>query len=213
TALDTEDPFIRRLVARKMRLLAEGREADRAPDDAALEAYLDLHADRYREPERTSLWHVFVSSARGTAGERDARALLARLRADATPTTGRLGDPFPFGAYVRAESPRELAKHFGETFAAGVARPPVRAWAGPGALLRPALPPDCRVTGTPTEVQDVESVTTRWSARCDDGGLVGRTIGVDGLVAGKNDALLRVTLADGRVVKSVLRAATPRLTI
>ena len=131
--LDREDLFIRRMLATKMRLLAERREADPAPDDAALEAYLDLHADRYREPERTSLRHVFVSSARGTACERDARALLARLRADATPpaTSARLGDPFPFGAYVRAESPRELAKHFGETFAAGVARLPVGEWAGP----------------------------------------------------------------------------------
>src|SRR5439155_84193 len=121
----------RRILATKMRLLAERREADPAPDDAALEAYLDLHADRYREPERTSLWHVFVSSARGTACERDARALLARLRADAMPTTAPLGDPFPFGAYVRAASPRELAQHFGEAFAAGVARLPVGEWAGP----------------------------------------------------------------------------------
>src|SRR5207237_288752 len=78
--LDREDLFIRRMLATKMRLLAERREADPAPDDAALEAYLDLHADRYREPERTSLWHVFVSSARGTACERAARALPARVR-------------------------------------------------------------------------------------------------------------------------------------
>src|SRR5439155_24742538 len=62
---------------------------------------------------------------------RDARALLARLRADAMPTTAPLGDPFPFGAYVRAVSPHELGKHFGETFAAGVARLPVGEWAGP----------------------------------------------------------------------------------
>src|SRR5947199_229308 len=123
--------FTRGMLVTKMRLLAERREADPAPDDAALEAYLDLHADRYREPERTSLWHVFVSSARGTACERDARALLARLRADAMPTTAPLGDPFPFGAYVRAASPRELAQHFGEAFAAGVARLPVGEWAGP----------------------------------------------------------------------------------
>jgi len=129
--LDREDLFIRRMLATKMRLLAERGEEDPAPDDAALEAYLDLHADHYREPERTSLWHVFVSSARGAACERDARALLARLRADAMPTTAPLGDPFPFGAYVRAASPRELAKHFGGTFAAGVARLPVGEWAGP----------------------------------------------------------------------------------
>ena len=83
----------------------------------------------------------------------------------------------------------------------------------PGAVLRPALPADCRPTGRPTEAQDAESVTIRSTVRCDGAGLVGREIGVDGLVAGKSDALLRVTLADGRVVKSVLRAAAPRLTV
>jgi len=131
--LDRDDLFVRRMLATKMRLLAERGDEDPAPDEAALQAYLDRHADGYREPERTSLWHVFVSSARGPACERDARARLAVLRRDATPpaAAASLGDPFPFGAYVRAESARELAKNFGETFAAAVARLPVGEWAGP----------------------------------------------------------------------------------
>ncbi|TMA35501.1 MAG: peptidyl-prolyl cis-trans isomerase [Deltaproteobacteria bacterium] len=131
--LDREDLFIRRMLTTKMRLLAERAEDDPAPDETALQAHLDRHADRYREPERTSLWHVFVSSARGAAGGREARALLAELRREATPptTSASRGDPFPFGAHVRAASPRDLAKQFGEPFAASVARLPVGEWAGP----------------------------------------------------------------------------------
>src|SRR5262245_9810991 len=82
----------------------------------------------------------------------------------------------------------------------------------PGAALRPVLPPDCATTGAPIAEDAVESTVTRWRARCAQT-LVGREVGVDGLVAGKNDALVRVTLVDGRVVKSVLRANASRLTI
>src|SRR2546427_337241 len=42
--LDREDLFIRRMLAMKMQLLAERGEEEPAPDDAALEAYPDLHA-------------------------------------------------------------------------------------------------------------------------------------------------------------------------
>ena len=131
--LDREDLFVRRMLTTKMRLLAERGDEGPAPDDAVLQAHLDRHADRYREPERTSLWHVFVSSARGTACEHEARARLAELRREPTPpaTGASRGDSFPFGAHVVAASPRELAKQFGETFAAGVARLPVGEWAGP----------------------------------------------------------------------------------
>ena len=85
-------------------------------------------------------------------------------------------------------------------------------FAVPGAALRPVLPPDCVMVGAPIAEDGVESTITRWTARCARP-LVGREVGVDGLVAGKNDALVRVTLADGRAVKSVLRASAPRLTV
>jgi len=128
--LERDDLFIRRMLTTKMRLLAERGEDAPAPDDAELQAYLDRHADRYREPARTSLRHVFVSSARGPTCERDARALLVRLRAPATPPPA-LGDPFPGGAHVRGASPHDLARQFGEAFATAVAQLPVGEWAGP----------------------------------------------------------------------------------
>ncbi len=81
-----------------------------------------------------------------------------------------------------------------------------------GAALEPALPPDCVAETPPANTAATDSITTRWTAHC-PGGLVGREVGVDGLATGKTDALVRIMLADGRVVQGVLRAGEPRLTI
>ena len=83
-----------------------------------------------------------------------------------------------------------------------------------GTELRPILPPACTVTGgPPTSTEDTESLTTRWRVDCGDAGLVGTRIGVDGLAASKTDALLRLELADGRSVDTVLRANEPEFVV
>ncbi len=81
-----------------------------------------------------------------------------------------------------------------------------------GAALEPVLPPDCVAETPPADTAATDSITTRWTAHC-PGGLVGREVGVDGLATGKTDALVRIMLADGRVVQGVLRAGEPRLAI
>ena len=83
----------------------------------------------------------------------------------------------------------------------------------PGATLRPVLPSECVADTEPSETAAADSITARWTARCGPGGLVGSEVGVDGLATGKTDALVRVTLADGRVVQGVLRGSEPRLRI
>jgi hydrogenase/urease accessory protein HupE len=83
----------------------------------------------------------------------------------------------------------------------------------PGSDLRPALPADCTVATPPTLSEEDASVTARWRVACAGGGLVGREIGVEDLAAAKTDALLHVTLADGRVIQTVLRAREPTFVI
>jgi hydrogenase/urease accessory protein HupE len=82
-----------------------------------------------------------------------------------------------------------------------------------GSTLRPILPAECLADRAPAETAGADSITARWTARCGPGGLAGRDVGVDGLATGKTDALVRVTLADGRLVQGVLRAGEPRLLI
>ncbi len=82
-----------------------------------------------------------------------------------------------------------------------------------GAELRPILPAECPVTQREEISEGDDSVTTRWRIDCGSSGLVGRTVGVDGLAAAKTDALVRLELADGRSVDTVLRAREPELRI
>lgn len=83
-----------------------------------------------------------------------------------------------------------------------------------GSEIRPVLPAHCRVTGgPPTTAEDDESLTTRWRVDCGDAGIVGARVGVEGLAAAKTDALLRLELADGRSVDTVLRANEPEIVV
>ncbi len=77
--------------------------------------------------------------------------------------------------------------------------------ARPGAAVLPELPASCRAQGAPTLATDASSATLRWLAQCPPGGLQGARVGVLGLRESGTDALLRVKLANGEVVRTVLR--------
>jgi hydrogenase/urease accessory protein HupE len=82
-----------------------------------------------------------------------------------------------------------------------------------GTELRPILPAACTADGPPTTTEDMESLTTRWRVACGSADLVGTRVGVDGLAGAKTDALVRLELADGRSVDTVLRASDPALVV
>lgn len=82
-----------------------------------------------------------------------------------------------------------------------------------GSELEPVLPEDCPVTHRDDPTDDDESRTTRFRLDCGRAGLVGKRVGVDGLGRAKTDALLRLELADGRTVDTVLRSGEPTLVV
>ena len=83
-----------------------------------------------------------------------------------------------------------------------------------GSDIRPLLPDACPALSDPRVAEDEQSVTLHWTIDCLDGqGLVGRRVGVSGLEATRVDVLVRVTLDDGRVVSTVLRAGDPEFVI
>ncbi len=82
-----------------------------------------------------------------------------------------------------------------------------------GAELRPILPAECPVTQREEISEGEDSVTTRWRIACGSQGLVGRKVGIEGLAAAKTDALVRLELADGRAVDTVLRARASELVV
>jgi len=80
------------------------------------------------------------------------------------------------------------------------------------ALLVPRLPASCeRISPSRVAVEGGGRVE-RFQLRCADG-VVGRDVGIGGLRENAIDALLRVELADGRAIQSVLRAGNASLTI
>jgi hypothetical protein len=81
----------------------------------------------------------------------------------------------------------------------------------PGAPVVPELP--CRMRETPVVATDATSATFTWSADCGARGLRGRELRMRGLRESGTDALLRVQLADGELVRSVLRAGDARFVV
>ena len=83
----------------------------------------------------------------------------------------------------------------------------------PGAEVTPVLPPQCRDESAPKATSDGDSITRTWTVQCGTNGLVGERVGFTGLEVARIDALIRITLADGRLIRGVVRGATPLLTV
>ena len=82
----------------------------------------------------------------------------------------------------------------------------------PGVQLAPALPESCSTKTGSTYAREGTGVVERFSVTCPDS-LVGGKVGIRGLEASRPDALLRVVLADGRSIQSVLRRTESSLLI
>jgi hydrogenase/urease accessory protein HupE len=82
-----------------------------------------------------------------------------------------------------------------------------------GAELEPVLPARCRDVGPRAATEEGAGVWTRWAVDCGPGGLVGEQVGVAGPGSRTLPALVRVVLADGRVVQGVVSPGRPVLTV
>ena len=98
-------------------------------------------------------------------------------------------------------------------FAARWKEPAVRAR---GTSLRPVLPTGCTGMGMPEVRSDPTNLNAgavaEWTVSC-AGGLVGKTLGVEGLDISQTSALLRIAFADGRLVRRVLTPTAPAFTV
>jgi len=126
-----DDLIVRREVQRRTRAALLAEQAPAAPDDAALQAWMDQHAGRYQAPPRYSFTQVFLSrGAHGARLDADARALGARLAADPEHYAG-LGDPFLNGPVRRSVGAGQVVSEFGLAFAQNLAGLPPGQWRGP----------------------------------------------------------------------------------
>ena len=81
-----------------------------------------------------------------------------------------------------------------------------------GADIRPVLPDGCEAVAPLEALEENDARVQRGTLRC-AGGWVGRTLGVTGLDAGDTNALVRVSLADGRLFRALLSPGQMEVTV
>jgi hydrogenase/urease accessory protein HupE len=82
-----------------------------------------------------------------------------------------------------------------------------------GEMLTPDLPRHCVSSAEPVVETVGTGVVRRWEADCGDAGLVGAQIGILGLRDAKANVVLRVKLAEGALVQTVLKPGTTEFTV
>jgi len=130
-SLDRDDPIVRRRLARKMTFMLEDNSDVQEPVPGEVEEYFAAHAERYRQPARTTFQHVFLSEDRREDPERDAAALLRALRDEPEASWRAAGDPFALLREYADRTDRELAESFGTDFPAALADLAPGDWHGP----------------------------------------------------------------------------------
>jgi len=131
--LDRDDTVVRRRLRQKLEFISEDAAASLEPTEAQLGEFLAAHAQDYAVEGRLSFRQVFLDpQRRGAALESDALALLDALRSRAgTPDLDRLGDRLMLEATYGDVSGTDVARLFGEAFAAALLKVPVGEWSGP----------------------------------------------------------------------------------
>lgn len=129
--LDQGDVIVRRRLIQKMELLAEAlAPAAPPPDDEQLRALRDRRPERFREPARVTLEHVFVSRDRHGARTAAVAESLRRRLAAGEPAAA-LGEPFPRGRSFGPLSEAQLTGIFGAELAAAAMGLPEGVWSAP----------------------------------------------------------------------------------
>ena len=131
--LDKDDPVIRRRLRQKLEFLSEDTVAQTAPTDAELTAYLQAHPESFFVEPRLTFRQVYLDPQQHPdriAG--DSAQVLAQLREHGDETDGStLGDSTLLPHAPDDVPASEVAKQFGEPFAAALLELPVGPWQGP----------------------------------------------------------------------------------
>lgn len=114
------------------------------------------------------------------------------------------------GAHPLAPSLLELRQTADGRFAV---RWKTSAYRPTGARIAPLLPEWCTRIGDETTHDGPASIERRFVLDCGERGLVGATIGVSDLDVSRTLALVRVELADGRLVRSLLDGNRPSMAV
>jgi len=82
-----------------------------------------------------------------------------------------------------------------------------------GDRVAPVFPTHCTGTSDPVRTIGSNYELLRWSMNCGESGLVGSTLGVDGLATTKITTLIHIDLPDGRRISQVLTPGQPSFVV
>ena len=122
--LDEDDPIIRRRLRAKMEFLAVAAAENAVPSDAALQAWIDRNPVRYSTDPRYSFDQIYLGPDADAAA-----ATLAQLRGGAN--WRGVGERISLPRTMEAAEATQVARQFGDAFAAALADLPVDDWHGP----------------------------------------------------------------------------------
>jgi hypothetical protein len=131
--LDRDDTIIRRRLRQKMEFISDDIAAQAPPTDAELNDFLKAHPDKFRVEQQFTFRQLYLNPAKHGANlASDAAQLLAKLK----PPGGKadvpaLGDAFMLDHDFTALPAGEIAKQFGQDFAAHLVRLKPGQWQGP----------------------------------------------------------------------------------
>jgi hypothetical protein len=129
--IEQDDIVIRRRLRQKMEFISEDLATQAEPTGAELQAFLEEHPERFREPSRVSFAQVYLSpERRGEAAWGDAERMLVALDAGRS-DPAEAGDPFLLEQDYRELAAHDVERLFGRAFAAQVAELPIGRWSGP----------------------------------------------------------------------------------
>ena len=131
--LDKDDIIIRRRLRQKMEFVTDDVVVQAQPTDDELSAYLQAHPDPFRVQRQCTFSQVYLNPEKhGENLTRDTAQLLARLnQAGGKADVSALGDSFLLEHTLAAAPSSEVAKQFGEKFAAKLDELAPGQWQGP----------------------------------------------------------------------------------
>lgn len=159
--LDRNDLMVRQRMRQKLEFLLEDLSAEAAPGDEVLAAFMQREPDRFRLEPEAAFRQVYLNPDKHPDLSADANAALARLKSGAAPES--VGDRTMLPSEFALSTRSEIARSFGEAFAATVVGLAPGAWTGPipsgmGAHL--VLVTD-RVAGRMPELAEIRAVVER----------------------------------------------------
>ena len=131
--LDRDDPIIRHRLQQKLAFVTDDVAPLAEPTDAELADYLKTHAAGFGVDRKFTFSQVYLDpNGRRKHLTQDANELLIQLRKQGLDVDlSSLGDVFLLAHRFEAASTTEIAKQFGEKFAAKLADTPIGQWFGP----------------------------------------------------------------------------------